>query len=125
LKGCAVLNQGIGSCSRPIHSQSLKYGFLIALISSLGPLIGVLTTERWQRKHIIVLLSLLMAGSSLAFPFASNAVMIVAIGAVFTIFRAVGWVERSETHHSISTESVSCNPGPAQSLGYMPNLTKR
>ena len=67
-------------------SQSLEYGFLIALVSPLGPLIGVLTTERWQRKRMIVLLALLMAGSGLAFPFASNAVMIVAIGAVLTIF---------------------------------------
>jgi glutathione reductase (NADPH) len=26
----------------------------------------------------------------------------------------VGWVERSDTHHSIPTQSISCNPGPTQ-----------
>ncbi len=66
--------------------QSLEYGFLIALVSPIGPLIGVFTAERWQRKLMIVLLALLMAGSGLAFPFASGAWSIVGIGGLLTVF---------------------------------------
>ncbi len=66
--------------------QSLEYGFLIALVSPVGPLIGVLTAERLERKRSIVFLSLLMALSGLAFPFASSALSIVGIGSLLTIF---------------------------------------
>jgi len=66
--------------------QSLEYGFLIALVSPLGPLLGVLTAERIERKRAIVILTLLMAVTGLAFPFADRAVTIVLIGAVLTIF---------------------------------------
>jgi len=66
--------------------QSLEYGFLIALVSPVGPLIGVLTTERLERKRAIVFLSLLMAFTGLAFPFALKPEAIVAIGALLTVF---------------------------------------
>jgi len=66
--------------------QSLEYGFLIALVSPLGPLLGVLTAERIERKCAIVFLTLLMAVTGLAFPFADRAVTIVLIGAILTIF---------------------------------------
>src|SRR5207245_9254299 len=64
--------------------QSLTYGFLMALVSPVGPLIAVLTTERLERKRAIVILSLLMASTGLAFPFASSATAIVVIGGVLT-----------------------------------------
>ena len=67
-------------------NQSLEYGFLIALVSPLGPLLGVLTAERVERKRAIVVLSLLMAVTGLGFPFANRAVTIVLIGALLTIF---------------------------------------
>lgn len=66
--------------------HSLEYSFLIALVSPVGPLLGVLTAERFERKRSIVALSSLMAIVGLAFPFARNAFEIVAIGALFTIF---------------------------------------
>jgi len=66
--------------------QSLEYGFLIALVSPLGPLLGVLTAERLERKQALVILSLLMAVTGLAFPFASQASAIVGIGALLTVF---------------------------------------
>ena len=66
--------------------QSLEYGFLIALVSPIGPLIAVLTAEKWERKRLIVWLSLLMAGSGLAFPLASEPFTIVGVGALLTIF---------------------------------------
>ena len=53
-------------------NAALDYGFLIALLSPLGPLLGVLTTERLERKRAIVVLALLVAGTGLAFPWASR-----------------------------------------------------
>jgi putative MFS transporter len=75
-----LLKQG-----RNLH-QSLEYGFLIALVSPLGPLLGVFTTERVERKRAIVILSLLMALTGLSFPFADQAVTVILIGALLTIF---------------------------------------
>jgi putative MFS transporter len=66
--------------------QSLEYGFLIAIVSPLGPLVGVLTAERVERKQAIVILSLLMAITGLGFPFASRAIAVVGIGALLTVF---------------------------------------
>ena len=34
--------------------QSLEYGFLIALVSPLGPLLGVLTAERIQKSGPVI-----------------------------------------------------------------------
>jgi putative MFS transporter len=67
-------------------AQSLHYGTLIALVSPIGPIIAVLTTERLERKYAIVGLSILMAVSGLAFPFAHSALLIVVTGALLTIF---------------------------------------
>jgi len=66
--------------------RSLQYGFLIALVSPVGPLIAVLTADRLERKHTIVVLTLLMAATGLCFAFAVHAVAIVTIGAALTIF---------------------------------------
>lgn len=66
--------------------QSLDYSFWIALMSPLGPLVAVFTTERWQRKHAIVVLASLMAISGMTFPFANSALAIVAAGALLTFF---------------------------------------
>jgi putative MFS transporter len=71
---------------------SLDYGFLIALVSPVGPMLGVLTTERFERKRAIVVLALLVAIAGLAFPkvsrlgSSSGAVATVAIGALLTVF---------------------------------------
>lgn len=66
--------------------QSLEYGFLIALVSPIGPLIAVLTAEHLERKKLIVWLSLLMAGTGLMFPAATQPLAIVSVGALLTIF---------------------------------------
>ncbi len=70
---------------RSLH-QSLEYSFLIALVSPIGPLISVYTAERFERKRVIVLLSLSMAISGLAFPFVESPLAIVTAGALITIF---------------------------------------
>jgi putative MFS transporter len=66
--------------------QSLDYSFWIALVSPLGPVICVLTTERIERKHALVILPLLMALSGMAFPYAQSGLQIIVIGATITFF---------------------------------------
>jgi putative MFS transporter len=66
--------------------QSLEYGFLIALVSPIGPLLSVATADHFERKGTIVVLTSLMALSGLAFPFARDALQIVLAGALITIF---------------------------------------
>lgn len=66
--------------------QSLEYGFWIALVSPIGPLLAVWTTERFQRRKAIVVLALLMAASGMLFPFSQSGLTIVAAGALLTIF---------------------------------------
>jgi putative MFS transporter len=66
--------------------QSLHFGFLFALMYPVGPIIGTLTTERIERKYSLVILSLLMAVTGMAFAFTSSALAIVAIGALLTVF---------------------------------------
>lgn len=66
--------------------QSLEYTSLIALVSPIGPFLGVLTTEWLERKRAIVVLSLLMGATGLCFPFAKSGAGIVTIGALLTVF---------------------------------------
>lgn len=66
--------------------QALDYGFWIALISPVGPLICVATTEMLERKRALVVLASSMAVSGLAFPFAQTGLQIVLTGAALTLF---------------------------------------
>lgn len=66
--------------------QSLEYGFWIALVSPIGPLLCVLSTEQLERKHAIVILAILMALSGLVFSQAQSAQHIVITGAFVTLF---------------------------------------
>jgi MFS transporter, putative metabolite:H+ symporter len=67
-------------------SQALNYSAIIALVSPIGPLLCVWTTERLERKWAIVGLAILMALSGMAFPFARNGMQIVCVGALLTVF---------------------------------------
>ena len=66
--------------------QSLEYGFWIALVSPIGPLLGLLTTELFQRRTALVVLPLLIAATGFLFPFAQSGLMVIAVGAAITIF---------------------------------------
>jgi MFS transporter, putative metabolite:H+ symporter len=66
--------------------QSLNFSFLFALMNPVGPLIGVCTTEFFERKRAIVMLSLLIASTGMVFAYAKSTVAIVAIGAIMTVF---------------------------------------
>jgi len=65
--------------------QSLNFAFLFALVNPVGPLIGTLTTERLERKRMIVVLALLIAVTGLGFVYARTTREVVAIGATITI----------------------------------------
>lgn len=75
-----MLSQGLSL------NQSLDYGFWIALVSPIGPIICAMTTERIERKYAIVALSLLMAVSGMAFPYAHTGQQIIITGAAITFF---------------------------------------
>ena len=66
--------------------ESLNFGFLFALMNPLGPIVGVFTTELFERKYALVILSLLMAGTGMVFAFARTTLSIVIIGCLLTIF---------------------------------------
>jgi len=67
-------------------SQSLEYGFWIALVSPVGPLLGLLTTEMFQRRSALVALPLLIAATGFLFPFAVTGRAVVIVGASITVF---------------------------------------
>src|ERR1019366_4112118 len=66
--------------------RSLNYGFLFALMYPVGSLMGVFTAERLERKQALIMLSLLMASTGLAFAFVRSAVTVIIIGAIMTVF---------------------------------------
>jgi MFS transporter, putative metabolite:H+ symporter len=68
--------------------QSLNFSFLFALMYPVGPIIGMLTTERFERKYALVLLSVLMAATGMLFAFAHTTMMVVFIGVLLTVFNS-------------------------------------
>ncbi len=66
--------------------QSLEYGFWIALVSPIGPILGLLTTELFQRRTALVVLPLLIAATGFLFPFAESGLYVIGFGAAITIF---------------------------------------
>lgn len=66
--------------------QSLEYGFWIALVSPIGPILGLMTTEWIERKTALVVLPLLMAATGFLFPLVNSGVLIILVGAAITLF---------------------------------------
>lgn len=66
--------------------QSLNFGFIFALMNPVGPIFGMLTTEKIERKHSLVMLSLLMATTGMAFAFVHGTIAVVCIGVLLTVF---------------------------------------
>jgi MFS transporter, putative metabolite:H+ symporter len=66
--------------------QSLNLGFIFALMNPVGPIIGMLTTEKIERKHSLVMVSLFMAATGMVFAFTHSTIAIVCIGALLTVF---------------------------------------
>src|SRR5271169_4883727 len=65
--------------------HSLEYTLLIALVSPLGPLLAVWTSDRFERKWTIVVLALLVAGFGLGFGNSIAPAAVIAFGALLTL----------------------------------------
>src|SRR5262249_19812167 len=66
-------------------TTSLGYTTLIALAAPLGPLIGLLIADRFERKYVIAAMAGLSIIAGLLFSQASSAVAIIACGALLTL----------------------------------------
>src|SRR5712691_5293804 len=66
--------------------KSLNYSLLIAVVSPIGPMLGALTSDRFERKWTIVILALLIAACGVAFSASATAAGIVISGALLTLF---------------------------------------
>jgi MFS transporter, putative metabolite:H+ symporter len=65
--------------------HSLEYTLLIAMVSPLGPLLAVWTSDRFERKWTIVVLALLVAGFGLGFGNSVAPAAVIAFGALLTL----------------------------------------
>jgi putative MFS transporter len=66
-------------------TNSLFYTALIALAAPVGPLLGLLIADRFERKHVLLVVSLAIIVCGLAFSQASSAAAIVLLGACLTL----------------------------------------
>ena len=65
--------------------HSLEYTMLIAIVSPIGPLLGAMTSDRFERKWTIVVLALLVAVLGLGFGNSVAPVAVVGFGALLTL----------------------------------------
>jgi MFS transporter, putative metabolite:H+ symporter len=65
--------------------HSLQYTMLIALVSPIGPLLGTATSDRLERKWMIVVLAILVAVFGVGFGNAKTPVAVIAFGALLTL----------------------------------------
>ena len=65
--------------------HSLEYTLLIAMVSPLGPLLAVWTSDRFERKWTIVILALLVAAFGLGFGNSVAPAAVIAFGALLTL----------------------------------------
>ncbi len=65
--------------------HSLEYTLLIAMVSPLGPLLAVWTSDRFERKWTIVILAFLVAGFGLGFGNSIAPAAVIAFGALLTL----------------------------------------
>src|SRR6516225_4680094 len=66
-------------------TNTLFYTSLIALAAPIGPLLGLLIADRFERKHVLVVVSLAIIVCGLAFSQASGATAIVLLGSCLTL----------------------------------------
>jgi MFS transporter, putative metabolite:H+ symporter len=81
-------------------TNSLFYTTLIALAAPIGPLLGLLIADRFERKHVLVVVSLAIIVCGLAFGQAKDARAIVLLGACLTL----GNNTMSYTYHAYQQE---------------------
>jgi putative MFS transporter len=67
------------------QDQAFNMTFGVALLAPVGPLLGMWSCERFQRKWLLVGLALVLALIQLGFGLASDAGMLIALGAVVIV----------------------------------------
>jgi putative MFS transporter len=80
--------------------HSLLYTFLIALANPFGPLLGMWTSDRFERKWLIVIVSLAIAVSGSIFSITRIPVLIILMGIIITLLN--NWF--STLFHSYQAE---------------------
>jgi len=65
--------------------KSLGYTLLIAVASPVGPLIAVWTTDKFERKWTITVLSSVIAGAGIGFSQARSPIAVIGFGALITM----------------------------------------
>ena len=80
--------------------HSLLYTFIMALANPLGPIIGMLTSDRFQRKHLIAIVAIAIAASGTIFSFMRIPFFIILLGIIITLLN--NWF--STLFHSYQAE---------------------
>jgi len=80
--------------------HSLLYTFIMALANPLGPIIGMLTSDRYQRKHLIAIVAIAIAASGTIFSFMRIPFFIILLGIIITLLN--NWF--STLFHSYQAE---------------------
>lgn len=65
--------------------HSLKYLSVVALAAPVGPLLGLLFADRFERKHMIMLSAALVAGLGLVFGEARSVTLVIVSGVAITL----------------------------------------
>ena len=81
-------------------TSSLEYAFIIAISNPLGPLIGILVADRFERKWQIVVSAFGVAVIGLAFAQQAHPAILIGLGVLMTL--AINWM--SFTFHGYQAE---------------------
>jgi MFS transporter, putative metabolite:H+ symporter len=67
------------------HNRALNMQFAAFLLAPVGPLLGVWSCERWQRKRLIVALTMVLAAMQAAFALTGDAVVLTLLAAAVVV----------------------------------------
>jgi putative MFS transporter len=81
-------------------TTSLMYSSVIALAAPLGPLLGLLFADRFERKHVIVTMAAVNIVCGLVFSQARDAVLLISMGICLTLAGNI----ISYSYHAYQTE---------------------
>jgi putative MFS transporter len=81
-------------------TTSLQYTFIIAIASPIGPLLGIAFADRFERKWLVVLAALCIAGFGLLFAHMTTALSLIVFGVLVTLSNNI----MSFTYHAYQAE---------------------
>lgn len=81
-------------------TSSLLYSSLIAIAAPLGPIIGLLIADRFERKHVIVCMAAVNIVCGLVFAQAASTVLLISMGICLTLAGNI----ISYSYHAYQTE---------------------